>query len=51
MSGNRCEKALRGESAAKPGENIFAYKRERMFAYPPLEPENAPRGEIGIRAC
>ena len=48
VSGNRCEKALRGESAAKPGENIFAYKRERMFAYPPLEPENAPRGEIGI---
>ena len=48
VSGNRCEKALRGESAAKPGENIFSYKRERMFAYPPLEPENAPRGEIGI---
>ena len=48
VSGNRCEKALRGESAAKPGENIFAYKRERIFAYPPLEPENAPRGEIGI---
>ena len=48
VSGNRCEKALRGESAAKPGENIFAYKRERMFVYPPLEPENAPRGEIGI---
>ena len=48
VSGNRCEKALRGESAAKSGENLFAYKRERMFAYPPLEKENAPRGEIGI---
>ena len=48
ISGNRCEKALRGETGAAPGENIFAYKRERLFAYPPLEPENAPRGELGI---
>ncbi len=48
ISGNRCEKALRGETGVAPGENIFAYKRERLFAYPPLEPENAPRGELGI---
>ena len=48
ISGNRCEKALRGERSKAPGENLFAYKRERIFAYPPLEPENAPRGEIGI---
>ena len=48
VSGNRCEKALRGESSTRSGENLFAYKRERMFAYPPLEAENAPRGEIGI---
>lgn len=50
VSGNRCEKALRGESAAKPGENIFAYKRERMFAYP-RSSRKMRRAAIGIRAC
>ena len=46
ITGNRCEKGLGGEGAAQKGENLVAYKRERMFAYPPLE--NPPRGEIGI---
>ena len=46
ITGNRCEKGLGGESTVPKGENLVAYKRQRIFDYPPLE--NAPRGTIGI---
>ena len=46
ITGNRCEKPLGGETAAKKGENMVAYKQRRIFNYPPLE--HAPRGTIGI---
>ena len=48
ISGNRCEKGS-GESVhGTKGENVFEFKRNRIFGYEPLEKENAPRGEIGI---
>lgn len=48
ISGNRCEKGS-GEAVAKTkGNNLFEYKRNRIFGYEPLEPDNSPRGEIGI---
>ena len=46
ITGNRCEKGIKGEAAAKKGENLVEYKRRRLFDYPPLT--NAPRGTIGI---
>ena len=46
ITGNRCEKGLGGDGAAKKGENMVHYKRQRIFDYP--QPEKAPRGEIGI---
>ena len=46
ITGNRCEKPLGNETAAKKGENMVAYKQWRLFNYPPLE--SAPRGVIGI---
>ena len=48
ITGNRCEKGLGGRGAAKDVPNLFAYKRQRMFDYAPLEAEEAPRGVIGI---
>ena len=47
-TGNRCEKGAGNADAQKKGADLFAYKRERMFAYPPLAEEDAPRGVIGI---
>ena len=46
ITGNRCEKGLGGEKGTKKGENLMAYKRQRLFAYEPLE--NPTRGTIGI---
>ena len=48
ITGNRCEKGLGGRGGAKDVPNLFAYKRQRMFAYEPLEEEKAHRGVIGI---
>ena len=48
ITGNRCEKGSGSRGGAKDVPNLFAYKRERMFSYEPLEEENAPRGVIGI---
>ena len=48
VTGNRCEKMLRGPEKTEPGPNVFEYKRKRMFDYPPLEEREAPRGVIGI---
>ena len=48
VTGNRCEKGLGGRGAAKDVPNLFAYKRQRLFDYAPLEEQDAPRGVIGI---
>ncbi len=48
ITGNRCEKGLSGRGGAKDVPNLFAYKRQRMFAYEPLTPQQATRGTIGI---
>ena len=48
VTGNRCEKGLGAAAPAERGPNLVAYKLERMFAYPPLPAEEAPRGVIGI---
>ena len=47
-TGNRCEKGAGGGDGRKKGGDLFAYKRERVFSYPPLAEEDAPRGVIGI---
>ena len=48
ITGNRCEKGLGGRGNAKDVPNLFAYKRQRMFDYAPLDEEKAHRGIIGI---
>ena len=48
ITGNRCERALGGDGAAKRAPNLMEYKRKRLFDYAPLPPEQAPRGVIGI---
>lgn len=47
-TGNRCEKGAGNTDAHEKGTDLFAYKRERLFRYPPLAAEAAPRGELGI---
>ena len=47
-TGNRCEKGAGNADAQEKGADLFAYKRERLFRYPPLAAEAAPRGELGI---
>jgi len=49
ITGNRCEKGA-GGGVAKHSDvpNLFDYKNHRLFDYPALAPENAPRGTIGI---
>ncbi|MBQ3387338.1 MAG: 2-hydroxyglutaryl-CoA dehydratase, partial [Eggerthellaceae bacterium] len=48
ITGNRCERGLGGKRASDDVPNLAAYKLERLFAYPPLAPEDASRGVIGI---
>ena len=48
ITGNRCEKGLGAQGKAKAVPNLFAYKRQRLFDYAPLEERDAPRGIIGI---
>ena len=48
ITGNRCERGLGGKRASDDVPNLVAYKLERMFAYPPLPADEAPRGVIGI---
>lgn len=48
ISGNRCERGLGEAASKKKGDNLFDYKRKRIFAYRPLEVSHAFRGEIGI---
>ncbi len=48
ITGNRCEKGLGNTSAQKRADNIFEYKRKRLFDYEPIPAEKATRGVIGI---
>ena len=48
ITGNRCEKPLGAAGKTRPAPNMPAYKRQRLFAYPPLEEDAAPRGVLGI---
>ena len=48
ITGNRCEKPLGAAGKQTAAPNLVAFKRERMFAYPPLPEDEAPRGTIGI---
>ena len=47
ITGNRCEKMVKNENAKK-GENLFIYKRDRIFNYPSLPQSEAVRGTVGI---
>ena len=48
ITGNRCEKGLGGKGSAAGAPNVPAYKLRRIFDYPPLAPQDAPMGEIGV---
>lgn len=48
ISGNRCSKGAGEEYKTQDLPNLFHYSYERLFAYKPLEPEQAKRGRIGI---
>ena len=47
ISGNRCDNPL-GKLKKNSASNMYEYKYNRLFSYVPLEPSQAPRGEIGI---
>lgn len=48
-AGNRCERGLGMKvSGGSTLPNLYDYKYRRTFAYPPLPPEKASRGVIGI---
>ena len=48
ISGNRCEKGGGGAGKGEKAPNMVLYKRQRIFGYPSLEVDQAPRGTIGI---
>ena len=48
ITGNRCEKGALGGKGKTAAPSMVAYKKNRLFDYPPRLPENAPRGVIGI---
>ncbi len=48
ISGNRCERGIGGQKNANNVPNLFEYKLQRLFAYPALEADQAPRGTVGI---
>ncbi len=48
ISGNRCERGIGGQKNANNVPNLFEYKLHRIFDYPALEPDKAPRGTVGI---
>ncbi len=48
ISGNRCERGAGVRLEGKRPPNLFDYKYERVFAYRPLEEQQAVRGTIGI---
>ena len=48
ITGNRCEKGIGDINSRRKAPDMVAYKRKRIFSYPPTPKENAPRGIIGI---
>ncbi len=48
ISGNRCERGIGGVKNAKNIPNLFEYKFDRIFDYKSLDPDDAPRGIVGI---
>lgn len=48
ISGNRCERGIGGQKNAHNVPNLFEYKLHRLFSYPSLDPDKAPRGTVGI---
>ncbi len=48
ISGNRCERGLGKERNQNHAPNLFEYKNQRIFAYTPLDEDDAPRGLVGI---
>ncbi len=48
ITGNRCERGLGKEKNKDNIPNLYEYKYRRLFAYPPLKVEDAPRGTVGI---
>ncbi len=48
ITGNRCERGLGEEKKKEDLPNLFAYKNQRIFAYPPLSKEEATRGSAGL---
>ncbi len=48
ITGNRCERGLGEETKKDELPNLFAYKNHRIFAYPSLSKEEAPRGTVGL---
>ena len=48
ISGNRCERGIGGQKNANNVPNLFEYKLQRLFSYPSLEADQAPRGTVGI---
>ncbi|MDO4618882.1 MAG: acyl-CoA dehydratase activase-related protein [Clostridia bacterium] len=48
ISGNRCEKGAGITKSDDTLPNLYRYKYDRIFSYRPINPEDAPRGEIGI---
>lgn len=48
ITGNRCERGLGEEKKNTEIPNLFAWKNQRIFAYPPLSKEEAARGTAGL---
>ncbi len=48
ISGNRCERGIGGQKNAHNVPNLFEYKLHRLFSYPSLDTDKAPRGTVGI---
>ena len=48
ISGNRCSKGAGVKKTKQDLPNLFDYSYKRLFAYKPLDPEEAKRGRIGI---
>ncbi|MBP3888182.1 MAG: 2-hydroxyacyl-CoA dehydratase [Cellulosilyticum sp.] len=46
--GNRCEKPLGASAKKNDLPNLYKYKYERLFDYESLDPNEAPRGVVGI---
>ena len=48
ITGNRCEKGAGAKSTKTQAPNLFALKNKLLFDRPTLDPEEAPRGTVGI---